>query len=283
MTKRQALGRGINALISKETAEKIASINEVDIAKIDANPFQPRLEFDEDLIEDLASSIKELGIIQPLTLRQVGDNSYEIIAGERRFRAAKKAGLKTVPAYIRDADNDEMLEMALVENIQREDLNAIEVSLSYERLIKEFSLTQDELAKRVGKNRATVANFLRLLKLPPAIQKGLRDKEITMGHAKALLTIDDEDTRLMFYQQILAHDFSVRKTEELVRNLEDESDKKEKKDDKSKPISEYDVTVKELFGKKAKVLVNPNGRGRIVIPFASESVLKAMLADIQKK
>ncbi|MFV0506209.1 MAG: ParB/RepB/Spo0J family partition protein [Bacteroidales bacterium] len=283
MVKRQALGRGIGSLIPREAAEKIATINEIEISSIVANPYQPRLEFDDELIEDLANSIKELGIIQPLTLRQTGDDEYQIIAGERRFRAAKKAGLKKVPAYIRTADNDEMLEMALVENIQREDLNAIEVSLSYQRLIDEFSLTQDALAKRVGKNRATVANFLRLLKLPPAIQKGVRDKEITMGHAKALLPIEDEDTQLMFYKQILAHDFSVRKTEELVKNLDENNDNEDKKNIQSKVTSEYDSSIKELFGKKAKVLLNANGKGRIVIPFASESVLKALLEEIHKK
>ncbi|MFV0483336.1 MAG: ParB/RepB/Spo0J family partition protein [Bacteroidales bacterium] len=286
MVKRQALGRGIGSLIPREAAEKIASINEIDISLIVANPYQPRLEFDDELIEDLANSINELGIIQPLTLRQLNDDEYQIIAGERRFRAAKKVGLKKVPAYIRTADNDEMLEMALVENIQREDLNAIEVSLSYQRLIDEFSLTQDELAKRVGKNRATVANFLRLLRLPPAIQKGVRDKDITMGHAKALLSIDDEDAQLMLYKQIIAHDFTVRKTEELVRNLEEEAEQKDnRKDEKraTKFTSEYDLAVKELFGRKAKVVVNSNGKGKIVIPFASESVLKNLLAEIDKK
>ena len=204
MAKRNALGRGLGALI--DDAEKMqqgAGLDEIELSKIEANPFQPRSKFDEEALAELSASIKEIGLIQPITLRKVGDNKYQIIAGERRFRASQLAGLNKIPAYVRKAKDDGMLEMALVENIQREDLDAIEIALSYQRLMDELEYTQEELSGRVGKKRSTIANYLRLLRLPAIVQKGLIDKEISMGHARAIINIDDTDTQIMIFEQII--------------------------------------------------------------------------------
>src|SRR6056297_1115360 len=209
MVKRNALGRGLGALIDDAEKMKQAGISDVDLSKIDVNPFQPRSKFDEEALNELAGSIREIGLIQPITLRKVGDEKYQIIAGERRFRAAQLAGLDSLPAYIRKAKDDGMLEMALVENIQREDLDAIEIALSYQRLMDELEFTQEDLSSRVGKKRSTIANYLRLLRLPAIIQKGLRNKEISMGHARALINIEDADTQEMIYNEIVKHGFSV--------------------------------------------------------------------------
>ena len=213
MARRNALGRGLGALIddADNRMEHGSSINEIPIENIEANPFQPRTKFDETALNELAASIKEIGIIQPITLRKTDDNKYQIIAGERRFRASKIAGLKTVPAYVRVAEDNGMLEMALIENIQREDLDAIEVALSYQRLIEECQLTQETLSDRVGKKRSTIANYLRLLRLPTIIQKGIIDKVITMGHARALVNILNTEDQLSVYNQVLAEELSVRK------------------------------------------------------------------------
>ena len=197
----------------------VSAIQELNLADIRPNPFQPRTEFDEEALSELAASIKAIGIVQPITVRAVEEGKYEIIAGERRFRASKLAGLSTIPAYIRKTEDDSLLELALIENIQREDLNAIEVAISYQRLIDECNLTQDGLSERVGKKRATIANYLRLLKLPAQIQLAVRDKKISMGHARAILGVEDPDTQLMIFEQILEYDFSVRKVEEIVREL----------------------------------------------------------------
>ena len=217
--KRNALGRGLDALLSMDDVktEGSSSINEIELAKITVNPNQPRREFDETALQELADSIAEIGIIQPITLRKLSDDEYQIIAGERRYRASQKAGLKTIPAYIRTADDENMMEMALIENIQREDLNSIEIALAYQKLIDSYGLTQEKLSERVGKKRATIANYLRLLKLPAEIQVGLKDKKIDMGHARALLPVEDPEVQLALYEQILADGLSVRNVEEIVR------------------------------------------------------------------
>ena len=246
MAKKNVLGRGLGALIegADTTASSAvsSSINEIEISRIVANPYQPRTTFDEEALSELAASIKEMGIIQPITLRKINDDHYQIIAGERRFRASKLAGLTTIPAYVRTANDEGMLEMALVENIQREDLDAIEIALSYQRLIDECKLTQEEMSDRVGKKRSTVTNYLRLLKLPAKIQKGIVEKTITMGHARALVNIKDSDMQLMIYDEILKNDFSVRRVEEIVRNYNEDSAsfKPEEKPKKDKFPTEYE-------------------------------------------
>lgn len=216
---RNALGRGLGSLISMDDtpARGTSAINDIDLSQISPNPEQPRSTFDEAALDELAASIRELGIIQPLSLRKTGPDSYQIIAGERRYRAAKKAGLTSVPAYIRTANEAELTEMALIENIQREDLNAIEIALTFRKLIDQYDLTQERLSERVGKKRATIANFLRLLKLPAEVQLGLRDKQVDMGHARALLSVDNPSVQLKIYKEILKHGLSVRKVEEMAK------------------------------------------------------------------
>lgn len=220
--KRNALGRGLDSLIQMDDvpARGSTAINDIKLDQISPNPEQPRTTFDEEALDELASSIRELGIIQPLSLRKTGDNSYQIIAGERRYRAALKAGLTSVPAYIRTANDSELTEMALIENIQREDLNAIEIALTFKKLIDQYNLTQERLSERIGKKRATIANFLRLLKLPAEVQLGLRDKRVDMGHARALLTINDPSLQLRLYNEIVKHGLSVRKVEELAKSYQ---------------------------------------------------------------
>ena len=219
--KKFALGRGLDALISTEEVrtQGSSSINEIDLDKISVNPNQPRREFDEDSLQELADSIREIGIIQPITLRKLDNDDYQIIAGERRFRASKIAGLTSIPAYIRTADDENVVEMALIENIQREDLNSLEISLAYQHLIEQYGLTQEKLSERVGKKRTTVANYLRLLKLPAVVQMALKNKEIDMGHARALLAIDNPKTQLTLFNEIIAKGYSVRKVEEMVKAL----------------------------------------------------------------
>ena len=224
--KRNALGRGLDSLISMDDIQTSGSsaINEIAIDLITPNPDQPRTFFDEEALEELAMSIRELGIIQPLTLRSVGDNAYQIISGERRYRAAKLAGLDSVPAYVRTANDSELTEMALIENIQREDLNAIEIALTFKKLIEQYNLTQERLSERIGKKRTTIANFLRLLKLPAEVQLGLRDRRLDMGHARALLAIDKPSLQLKVYNEILKKGLSVRQVEELAKNYRDAED-----------------------------------------------------------
>lgn len=292
--KKHVLGRGLGALI--ENADELqktkpsASINEVEISMIEANPFQPRTHFDEEKLAELAQSIREIGIIQPLTLRKIGDNRFQIIAGERRFRAAKIAGLDKVPAYVRTADDDTMLEMALVENIQREDLDPIEVAISYQRLIDECNLTQESLSERVGKKRSTISNYLRLLKLPAEIQLGLREKQISMGHARAIINIEDSATQLMIYEQILEYDFSVRKVEEVVRELTAEPEEKaveEEAPKKEKTVmpEEYKKLKQQLssfFKTNIQFARGEDGKGKIVIPFRSDDELEKIIAILDK-
>ncbi|CAM1357849.1 Chromosome partitioning protein ParB [Tenacibaculum sediminilitoris] len=280
-TKKQALGRGLSALL-KETAEVnsaedknadklVGNIIELDVTSIEVNPYQPRTYFDEEALRELASSIKELGVIQPITVRKLSSDKFQLVSGERRFRASKLIGNKTVPAYIRLANDQEMLEMALVENIQRKNLDPIEVALSYQRLIDEIQLTQEELSTRVGKKRSTVTNYLRLLKLDPIIQTGMRDGFISMGHGRALINVDSNSDQLNIYEKIVRDKLSVRQTEELVKNLKAGAVVKTAKK-KALPnyISESVKVISDYFGHKIDVTVNNRGKGKISIPFHSE-------------
>ena len=284
--KRNALGRGLDSLISMDDvpARGSSAINDVALSQISPNPDQPRTTFDEEALDELASSIKELGIIQPLSLRKMGPDSYQIIAGERRYRAALRAGLTSVPAYIRTVNDTELTEMALIENIQREDLNAIEIALSYNSLVATLNLTQEALAERVGKKRATITNYLRLLKLPAEIQMGLKDKKIDMGHARALVSVENPEVMLNIYAQVLAEGASVRRTEELVRLAANgESDEKPLKKEKQHTImpEEYDALCKELndkFNAKVKLSYNEKGKGKVTIPFDSDEDLMRLMS-----
>lgn len=296
MVKKNVLGRGLGALIADASDESltkeviVSAMQELNLADIRPNPFQPRTEFDEEALNELAASIKSIGIVQPITVRSVENGKYEIIAGERRFRASKLAGLAAIPAYIRKTEDESLLELALVENIQREDLNAIEVAISYQRLIDECSLTQDGLSDRVGKKRATIANYLRLLKLPAQIQLAIRDKKISMGHARAIINIEDADTQFMIFEQILKYDFSVRKVEEIVRELsnpkvEEPVVEEEPKRKKTNEIGDYIELQKHLshrFDTKVELKRNENGRGKIVIAFKSDSELEKIIELLDK-
>jgi ParB family transcriptional regulator, chromosome partitioning protein len=281
--KRNALGRGLGALIDDAEKTKQSLISEIELTKIEANPFQPRSNFDSIALEELTTSIRELGIIQPITLRKTGIESYQIIAGERRFRAAQKAGFTTIPSYIRHAKDDDMLEMALVENIQREDLDAIEIALSYQRLIEELDFTQEDLSSRVGKKRSTIANYLRLLKLPAVIQKALRDKEISMGHARALINIEDQDLQEMIFGQIIKYSFSVRKVEEIVRQLDEDGGKivPTKQKELSNRYIEYKNNLGKVFSSRIGITMGDNGRGKIIIPFKSEQDFQRIVKIIE--
>lgn len=288
--KRNALGKGLGALIEdagKVTNESLSSsnsaIDEVSVDYIETNPFQPRTEFDEEALNELATSIKELGIIQPITLRKISDEKFQIISGERRFRASQIAGLKKIPAYVRIADDQGMLEMALVENIQREDLDAIEVAISYQRLIDECKLTQESMSERVGKKRSTVANYLRLLKLPAELQLGIRKKVISMGHARALVNIDDENDQLFVFEQIITEGLSVRKVEELVRNIKDPKPKAEPKPSiKDSTYDDLESHLGTFFDTKIQFKRGENGKGKIVIPFKSDQDLERIIAILDK-
>jgi ParB family chromosome partitioning protein len=284
MAKKSALGRGLGALIEDVDDVQVKPernlSNEIEISKIEANPYQPRTKFDEGALNELAQSIKELGIVQPLTVRKINNNSYQLIAGERRFRAAKIAGLSKVPVYIRIADDDKMLELALVENIQREDLDSIEVAISYQRLIDEIKLTQESLSERVGKKRSTISNYLRLLKLPAEIQKGIREKRLLMGHARALVNVDDPKSQLDIFQLTVQNDYSVRKVEELVRELNNGN--KDKKAPSKAALPEEYESLKDHLSKHFKTKVDlkrtNNGKGKIIIPFKSDDDLERILA-----
>jgi len=284
MSQKNALGRGLGALIEdQEHAGNRygATINEVDISQIDLNPFQPRQSFDEESLRELASSIGKIGIIQPITVRLINGDKYQIITGERRYKAAVMAGLKTIPAYIRTANDQNMLEMALVENIQREDLDSIEVAISYQRLIEEIQLTQEELSERVGKKRSTISNYLRLLKLPAEIQLGIRQKTISMGHARALVTIEDPAVQLAIFHNILSKDLSVRKVEEIVRKLGKPAEDSSRGHEDKKGTHGYDslrTQLSEFFQVGIDFKRNNKGSGRIVIPFKSDQELERILS-----
>ena len=282
--KRNALGRGLDSLISMDDtpARGSSAINEVSLAAISPNPDQPRTNFDNEALEELAASISQLGIIQPLSLRKTGPETYQIIAGERRYRAAIMAGLETVPAYIRTANEAELTEMALIENIQREDLNAIEIALTFKKLIDQYQLTQERLSERIGKKRATVANFLRLLKLPAEVQLGLRDKRVDMGHARALLTITDPALQLKLYNEILKQGLSVRRVEELAKAYQNAAENADRKnpDQKKLQSADYDVLKKHLsslFRTPVQFSCDKQGRGLITFPFKDESELERLI------
>ncbi len=292
--KRNALGRGLGALlddspsmddkieISKKEAEASAGqINEIPLSRIETNPYQPRTDFDEVSLNELADSIRVQGIIQPITVRKLSDKKYQLISGERRYQASRIAGLETIPAYIRVADDQQMLEMALIENIQRENLNAIEVALSYQRLLSECDLKQDELGDRVGKDRSTVNNYLRLLKLPPDIQAGLRDKKITMGHARALITMDDISAQLEIFRKTVKEDLSVRKVEALVRQYlsgkKQSPPAKPNESGSGKEIEKLQSRLASHFGTRVRVNSQDGAKGEIKIPFVSVDDLNRIL------
>jgi ParB family chromosome partitioning protein len=286
MATKNVLGRGLSALIEAaetDTMPKKSALGgaEVSLQLIDTNPFQPRTVFDQDALEELAASIKVVGVIQPITVREMENGRYQLITGERRFRAARLAGLRQIPAYIRTADDQGMLEMALVENIQREDLNAVDIAISYQRLVEECSLTQENLGLRVGKKRATVANYLRLLKLPAEIQIGIRDNRISMGHARALVAIDDPHTQLKLFYKIIEEELSVRKTEELSQKLEKEAVKQTRPDpvekDGQQPYEELRNQLCGFFDTKVSFQHSNNGSGKIIIPFRSDDELERII------
>ncbi|MCC6838066.1 MAG: ParB/RepB/Spo0J family partition protein [Bacteroidia bacterium] len=297
-TKRNALGKGLSALLENANtditntrlegdAKVVGSVSTIEISKIETNPFQPRTQFDEDALNELAGSIKEHGIIQPITVRKLGYDKYQLISGERRFRASQIAGLTAVPAYIRIANDQAMLEMALVENIQRENLDAIEVAISYKRLIDECNLTQEQLSQKVSKQRSTITNYLRLLKLPVEIQLGIREGDITMGHARALINIEDPDKQLAIYQQIVLNDLSVRDVEDIARGVKTETSgapAKQKTDKKETAKTALSFEQKQVlddlravFNAKVQISKDEKGKGKIVIPFKSDNDLKRIL------
>lgn len=288
--KRSALGRGLDALITMDDLKTggSSSISEIELSKIQPNPEQPRSIFEEEALEELATSIRSLGVIQPITLKEMGPEKYMIISGERRYRASLMAGLEQIPAYIKTAADENVVEMALIENIQREDLNSIEIALAYQKLIDSYGLTQEKLSERVGKKRATIANYLRLLKLPAEIQMGLKDKKIDMGHARALLPVEDPEVQLALYEQILAEGLSVRNVEEIVRNGAEAvtPEKKEKAAGRKQMLPEEFNLLKDhlsrFFNTKVQLTCNEKGKGRITIPFTSEEELERLIGLLDK-
>lgn len=273
-TKKQVLGRGLSALLKDTSTDNVndnmvvGNIIEIKLEDIEVNPYQPRTYFDEESLRELANSIKELGVIQPITVRKIGEN-FQLVSGERRFRASKFIGNKSIPAYIRTANDQEMLEMALVENIQRKNLDPIEVALSYQRLIDEIQLTQEELSVRVGKKRSTVTNYLRLLKLDPIVQTGIRDGFISMGHGRALINVQNVADQLNIYEKIISNKLSVRQTEDLVKSLKVDK-KKEVKKHLPKYIKNSLSEINSYLGNKVNVTINEKGKGKISIPFHSK-------------
>lgn len=301
MAKKNALGRGLDALITfnDRDTQGSSSINEVELNKIVPNPDQPRRTFDEEALQELSASIRSIGLVQPITLRQLSDESYEIIAGERRFRASQMAGMESIPAYIKTVDDDETMEMALIENIQREDLNSIEIALAYQKLINSLSLTQEQLSERVGKKRATVANYLRLLKLPAEVQMGVKDKKIDMGHARAIVTMNDPVAQLTLYNLILKEGLSVRNVETIVKGIGEGESLSEllnpkankgkgsitKNTPKEKLSDDFEELKKHLstyFNTDVQFSYNKKGRGKITIPFESSEDLERLIVMFDK-
>jgi len=296
MTKRPTLGRGLSALLeddktdvtgsadASQLSKTVGSIAEIEISKIEANPFQPRTKFEEEALQELSQSIKELGIIQPVTVRKLGYDKYQLISGERRFRASQLAGLTQIPAYVRIANDQSMLEMALVENIQRAELDAIEVAISYQRLIEECKLTQEEMSQRVGKKRSTISNYLRLLKLPAEIQNGIRSNQLSMGHARALVNIENPESQLELYRQILEETLSVRKTEELAKGKKESSTSASKA---KAPLSVVDKRIRmnltDHFSVPVKFQRKDEEKGSITIPFENEEELAKILKKMKLK
>jgi len=289
--KRPALGKGLTALLSDnktditgKNAPSLNSIADIKISEIEANPFQPRLEFEEGALDELTESIKVHGIIQPITVRKVGNGKYEIISGERRTRASIRAGLKTIPAYVRVANDQSMLEMALIENIHRENLNAIEIALSYKRLLEECKLNQEELADRVGKNRSTVTNYLRLLKLPEEIQIALRDAQITMGHARALININDSNLQLEMLYEVIDHDLNVRQIEQLVKARTSSQVTTRKKTEPvaiPESVKEWEKRFSGLIDRAIKIRQKNKGNGELIIPFKNEEELSKLASMLE--
>ena len=293
-TKKQALGRGLSALLkdpdndirsaSDKNADKVVGkIVELDLDAIDVNPFQPRSNFDDESIKELASSIKELGLIQPITVRKVDFDSYQLVSGERRYRASKLIGLKTIPAYIRIANDQESLEMALVENIQRKDLDPIEIALSYQRLLEEIGMTQEKLSERVGKKRSTIANYLRLLRLDPIIQTGMRDGFITMGHGRALVALDDRKKQIDLYEKIVANNWSVRDTEEAVSQKQQPAGpakKLKKQAVKTRFVADIESELAAILESEVRIKPISEQGGTIQIPFNSEAELMRLKKKI---
>lgn len=291
MAKKQALGRGLNALITMDNNETKGSsfISEVDIDKIKPNPDQPRVDFDDESMEELAASISKIGVVQPVTLRELEDGTYQIIAGERRYRASLMLKLKRIPAYVKTVGDEDVMEMALVENIQREDLNAIEIALTYQKLIDSQSLTQEQLSERVGKKRATIANYMRLLRLPAELQIGIKDKKIDMGHARALLAIPDPELQLSLYNRIIKEGLSVRKVEAIVKK---EIAQLANKNKPAKPVQktseDFDALKNHLsrfFNTPVEFKYSKTGKGKITIPFSSNEDLERIIGifDVIKK
>lgn len=285
--KKTGLGRGLGALLEDSDEKKEISgsgatirgaINEIPINQIEVNPFQPRTDFNEEALNELAESIRVQGIIQPITVRALSENEFQLISGERRLQASKRAGLEAIPAYIRTADDQQMLEMALIENIQRENLNAIEIALSYQRLLSECDLKQEQLGDRVGKNRTTVNNYLRLLKLPPDIQIALRDNQLSMGHARAIVNIENVDQQLDIFKKTIKEQLSVRKVEQLVRDLNSKkTDEPKAKEQVNPEIAKLQDKLTSHFGTKIQVKANKENKGEIKIPFMSADELDRIL------
>ncbi len=285
MEKKPRLGRGLGALISTEepTAAVGSTIfNEVPISQIKPNPNQPRKDFDEESLQELAISIKNNGIISPITLRKISDNEYQIVAGERRYRASIIAGLEKIPAYIRDASEEQVMEMALIENIQREDLNAIEIALSYNSLCATLNLTQEALAERIGKKRATITNYLRLLRLPAEIQIGIKNKVIEMGHARAIAGISDAQLQLKIYNEVVNKQASVRQTEEMVRKALNPNENQNTPSFNSEEYTKLQDSLSTLFNSKIKLKYNENGKGSISIPFKNDEDLSRIMSLLDK-
>ena len=292
VSKKSALGRGLEALITMDELKTggSSSISEIELSKIQPNPDQPRSVFEEETLEELATSIRALGIIQPITLKETGPDKYMIISGERRYRASLRAGLERIPAYIKTANDENVVEMALIENIQREDLNSIEIALAYQTLIENYNLTQEKLSERVGKKRTTIANYLRLLKLPAEIQMSLKDKKIDMGHARALIPVEDPEVQLALYEQILAQGLSVRVVEEMVRSLNNGEELIQKQADSQenrKQIlpDEYKLLkdhLSQFFNTKVQFTYNDKGKGKISISFSSEEELERLIGLFDK-
>ena len=292
--KKQALGRGLSALLD-DPQNEINSINEIsadkvtgniidlDLKQIEINPFQPRTNFNEESVLELAESIKTLGIIQPITVRKLDNNKYQLVSGERRLRAARSIKLKTIPTYVRIANDQEILEMALVENIQRRDLDPIEIALSYNRLVEEINLTQNQLSQRVGKKRSTVANYMRLLKLDPIIQSGIRDGFLSMGHGRALINIEQQEEQLKIYEKIISKGLSVRNTEELVKKLNLGIETKKKYAKISKVHADAENELKKYLNSSVFVKVNKKGKGSIIIPFGSNKSLNDLIKRIKRE
>lgn len=294
MSKKRALGRGLDAILSSPDTDitssdisgnyVVGAVAEIELEKIEANPFQPRSDFEEESLEELALSIRKQGIIQPVTVRKLGFDKYQLISGERRYRASKMAGQKTIPAYIRVANDEQMLEMALVENIQRENLNAIEIGISYQRLIDECKITQEQLSKRIGKNRSTITNYIRLLKLPAEVQIALSSNQITMGHARTLINVENTSTQLRILAKIIENNLSVREVEKLVKDLLNPLGKISVVTTTEIPeyVKEYMTRISNALNSNVQVKINKDGKGKLLIDFSSEEALHDIMLFMEK-